>query len=102
MKAIWAVDLIAFEAWIRGRLLDIKTGQQIHPFASIQTAAYKQAWEEMHHPQKIHHRMTVLLQQAGTYKIEDHPDKNDINIFKAALSVVAWKQRNSLTMETEI
>ena len=92
---------VPFPAGLR-TLLDIKTGVQIHPFASIQTAAYQQAWEEMHHPQKIHHRMTVLLQQGGTYKLEDHPDRNDINIFKAALSVVAWKQRNSLTMETEI
>lgn len=79
-------------------IVDIKTGQAIHPFAAIQTAGYAMAWEERNHPQKIHHRATVLLKQDGTYQVEDHTDKTDRNVWLAALSVVGWKQKHRLTM----
>jgi len=95
-------DLVAMMKDGKRGVIDRKTGLAFHPFYTLQTAAYQLAWEECNHPQKIHRRQTVLLKADGTYKVEEHTDKTDRNNFLAALSVVGWKNKNKLTMETEL
>ena len=84
-------------------VLDIKTGQAIHPFAAIQTAAYAAADNEMGgQREKVQIRLTVLLKQDGSYIFIPHKDKTDINVFLACLSVMGWKRTQKLTMEPEV
>lgn len=39
-------------------------------------------------------RLAVLLNEEGKFKVYEYKDKNDFNIFLAALSVANWKERN--------
>ncbi|TBR16981.1 hypothetical protein EPO66_03635 [bacterium] len=40
-------------------------------------------------------RLAVLLNEEGTYKVTEYKDKNDWQIFIAALSVTNWKERQN-------
>jgi hypothetical protein len=72
---------------------DIKSTAELSPAIGIQTGAYEIAWNETHE-EKVKQRIGVLLQPNGKYKIEPHKDRNDLNIFLAALSVYNWKRGN--------
>ena len=65
-------------------LVDIKTGVESPSFGP-QTAAYRQAVEEMT-AMKIHKRFTVQL-SPGDYRLIEHKSKNDFNIFMSCLNV---------------
>jgi hypothetical protein len=74
-------------------IVDIKSTAELSPAIGIQTAGYQIAWNETHE-EKVKKRIAVLLQPDGKYKIESYKDKNDTNVFLAALSVFNWKKRN--------
>lgn len=82
-------------------ILDIKTGMSVHPFAEIQTMAYKIAWDDGNTP-KIKQRATVLLKQDGGYELKTYTAKTDKAVWFAALTVVNWKSIHNLKMEVEI
>jgi hypothetical protein len=76
---------------------DIKTTFEISPANSIQLAGYELMVRESNkaigNKVKIK-RISVLLNNEGKYKIEEHKDKNDANVFIAALAVFNWRQKN--------
>ncbi len=74
---------------------DIKTSFELSPATKIQLAGYDLMVKENAPNKKIRTtRLSVLLNEKGTYKLEIYKDKNDTNIFIAALSVYNWKGRN--------
>jgi hypothetical protein len=76
---------------------DIKTTFELSPANAIQLAGYELMWKEFDKGADIkakYIRISVLLNDKGTYKIEEYKDKNDTNIFIAALSVYNWKGKN--------
>jgi len=74
-------------------LVDIKSTAALSPATALQTAGYEIAHNEFS-ADKIKKRMTVLLTANGEYKLEPHKDKNDINVFLAALSVFNWRNNH--------
>lgn len=67
------------------RLRDWKTGS---PGCSLQTAAYRIAFEEQE-GMKIYDRAAVLLKEDGTYKVAPptHKDDTEIQLFKSIMNV---------------
>lgn len=80
-------------------IADIKTGVDLSPATAIQTAGYEILVRENEIEGFVGKRMkttriSVLLNSEGTYKIEEYKDKNDANVFIAALSVFNWRIKN--------
>jgi hypothetical protein len=75
-------------------LPDIKTGFELSPANAIQLAGYELIFKEQLKGKHKIKRMSILLNGEGTYKIKEYVDKNDMQIFLAALSVFNWKERN--------
>jgi hypothetical protein len=74
-------------------IVDIKSTLELSPATALQTGGYEIAYNEFH-KEPIKERIAVLLTANGKYKIEPYKDKNDINVFLAALSVYNWKKGN--------
>lgn len=76
-------------------LLEIKTGQII-PSYRLQTAAYQAAYNDgqMHLNTMVQNRFVVVLKPDGTYVVEQHKDRSDIDYFISALKVLEWKARH--------
>jgi hypothetical protein len=78
---------------------DIKTGFELSPANGIQLAGYELIFKENYKnftgkPAKKVKRLSVLLNDEGTFKVQEYKDKNDVNVFLATLSVWNWKGRN--------
>ena len=75
---------------------DIKTGSQFYPANPIQLAAYEiliretAPWPQVNKGLKIK-RLSILLNDKGTYKIKEYSDKRDKDIFICALSLYNWR-----------
>ncbi len=82
-------------------IVDIKTGQTLHPYAELQTAGYWIAWEEMNYPKRIEKRMSVLVHADGSYHPLYYTEKTDRRVFLAALTCIGWKSRKNLKIEVE-
>lgn len=65
-------------------VLDIKTGKAM-PATGIQLAAYQACI------QPAHARFAVELHDDGTYKLIEYRDRNDWNVWLAALQVYQWR-----------
>lgn len=66
-------------------ILDIKSGAPA-AWHALQTAAYKILTRCY-----AAKRFTVYLSAAGTWKLDEHKDKDDEKVFLAALAVYNWK-----------
>ena len=71
----------------RETILDIKTGSPL-PEHAIQLAAYCLLFP------RIMARGCVYLRDDGSYQIRMFHDRKDFAVFKAALTVAAWKKEN--------
>lgn len=91
--------------WYAGRLdrrgyldkhtvLDIKTGVDHGVATPIQLIGYENAYNE-NHKDKIKQRISVLLNDKGTYKLEPYTNKGDFSVFVAALTVRNWRNNNA-------
>jgi hypothetical protein len=74
-------------------ILDIKTGFMLSSADAIQTAAYAIMAKEGGIKGTIK-RVSLLLTKDGKYKIKEHKDKNDANVFISALSVYNWRRKH--------
>jgi hypothetical protein len=73
-------------------ILDIKTSVDISPATKLQLAGYELAYNEMAgNKNRSCRRWVVLLKDDGTYKIEEHKNKGDANIFLSVLSIYNFK-----------
>lgn len=73
--------------------LDLKCVDQMSPATALQTAAYAEAWNEMHPDLKITRRAGVQMRPDGSYRLFPYnaPDhRNDFNLFVNALSIRNW------------
>jgi hypothetical protein len=73
-------------------LLDIKTGimTQSH---RIQTMGYKLLYDQDKKPkEQIKKRLCVYLDEFGKYKVAQHENSNDKNIFLSALTITNFKR----------
>ena len=68
-------------------VIDLKTGEPQN-WHAVQTAAYAMAFDE---PMR---RFGVYLSEGG-FKLVEHKDRNDYNVFKACLTIHNFKARNS-------
>ena len=75
-------------------LIDIKSGVET-PAVAIQLAAYSILAKENGIKGNIK-RLAVYLNGKGTYSVKEYKDKNDMNIFLAALSVYNFRRKNNL------
>lgn len=66
-------------------LLDIKTGVEQHWWA-LQTAAYNEI-------AKCKHRFSLQLKSDGKYRLIEHTNKRDFQVFLACLTVAGWKKQ---------
>jgi len=73
---------------------DIKTSFDFSPANAIQLAGYELIFKEQLKKKHKIKRLSILLNCEGTYKIQEYKDKNDTNIFIAALAVYNWKGKN--------
>ncbi len=88
------LDRVGFLFINKYSVIDIKTGFELSPATAIQTAAYDYAYQEMIGTRAHNKRYSVLLKPDGTYKVEEYKNKNDFDIFLAALSVYNFKEAN--------
>ena len=86
------LDIIAGGA----SLIDIKTSKVKAPWWKYQTAGYGLAWNEMQGKKVIKNRYSLQLAENGTYKLEEHTDKNDERNFLSILTVNKLKIRDSI------
>jgi len=85
------IDKVAYVGdWLS--VIDIKSSSQLHKATAIQTAGYKQAYNEEATKQIIR-RYAVLLKEDGTYKVEEYKDPSDINVFLSALTLYNYIRR---------
>lgn len=75
-------------------LFDVKSGDNEKEYG-LQTAAYKEAWNEdlLDDSLAIHRRYVVQLKPNGKYALHEHRDKLDWAAFKAALTIHRWRSR---------
>jgi hypothetical protein len=73
-------------------LIDVKTASTFPRSVGPQTAAYVQAWHEMH-GYKIQLRYCLTLKPDGTYKLDPLLDPRDWAVFQSALVVHRWLER---------
>lgn len=69
-------------------IIDVKTGQSIHPATAIQTAGYSGLLNT------YAARFALLLKDDGTYKLQSYKSSEDKDVFLAALNLYYWKQNN--------
>ncbi len=75
-------------------LVDVKSGL-ILPSVRLQTAAYRNAYNEMNPKGKIKRRLCVKLVPDG-YKVEEYKDENDFANFAACVRVYSFKKQYNL------
>jgi hypothetical protein len=68
-------------------ILDLKLGN-VEPWAAIQTGGYRLLIESPYR------RAAVQLAGNGKYRVTNHNDRQDMQIFQAALSCHNWKKNN--------
>jgi len=68
-------------------VIDIKSGVRA-PWHGLQSMAYAKCY-----PRPMT-RFCLYLGSDGTYKLEEHDDPSDWDVFRAALTVANWKRRN--------
>jgi hypothetical protein len=75
-------------------LIEIKTGG-IVPTYRLQTAAYQLAYNDgsLHGTENIQFRFLVVLKADGTYVVEEHKDRADIEYFLAAKKMAEWRAK---------
>ncbi|KJU83915.1 hypothetical protein MBAV_003882 [Candidatus Magnetobacterium bavaricum] len=79
-------------------IIDIKSGVK-QPCDALQTAAYmvalaeEKGWEARVRCQ----RFALYLSKDGMYKLQQHTDRTDKDVFLSALAVCKWKKENGLT-----
>ncbi len=75
----------------RGReaVIDLKTGMMA-PWHHIQTMAYAKCFSR---PML---RFSLYLGEGGVYKLSEHTNPDDWDVFRSALLIVNWKRRNGL------
>lgn len=75
----------------RESIIDIKTGLSA-PWHGAQTTAYARCfsnWPDLS-------RFCLYIDGDGSYKLEEHKDPRDWDLFRACLTIYAWKARNGL------
>lgn len=78
-------------AWNRSNsnvMIDIKTGSSITRTVGPQTAAYDEIWHEM--TGQRHMKRYCVHLKSKTYNLVKQDNPNDINIFRAALTMHRW------------
>lgn len=73
---------------------DVKTGFEVSPANGIQLGGYEILVKENQKKKEKIRRLSVLLTDEGSYKTQEYKDKNDLNVFLAALSVYNWRLKN--------
>ena len=79
-----------FDSDVPEELIDTKCTWALDPATAIQTAGYAEAIRESHGI-AVKKRGAVQLLRDGTYRYQSYTEQNDINVFRALLSVHAWK-----------
>lgn len=76
-------------------IVDIKTATTISPVTGPQLAAYEQACREtfVGWSKKPIPRFTVQLRDDGTYRMHQHKDRTDFQVFQAALQIYQWRAK---------
>ena len=75
-------------------LIDIKSGIKTRSH-QIQTAGYAELWnQDKKKAEQIKKRMCVYLDEFGKYKVEEHKDPNDKQVFLAALTITNYLRSN--------
>jgi hypothetical protein len=82
----------------KSALIDLKSGRPT-PADALQTAAYVQADDEMTGLSEYTYRYALYLKNNGSYRLTEHTDRNDINIFLAATALYRWKKEKGLIKE---
>jgi hypothetical protein len=71
-------------------IIDVKTGA-LNPAGALQLAGY-----ELLLKTRGARRFTLQLKDDGNYKLTEHKDRQDKDIFLAALACYYWKQNNNV------
>jgi hypothetical protein len=86
-----------FVGIINGRcaVIDLKTSATVSASEQLQTAAYKILIDETHQQgMPVTHRFSLHVSSEGKYKVIEHKDRQDAQIFKSALACYYWKLNN--------
>jgi len=77
-------------------LIDIKTPLNVSPVTGVQTAAYENAFREMHYPKQppiTIHRYSLQL-RPNKYEIVPFTDKKDWHVFLSLKLLFNWRQKH--------
>lgn len=74
-------------------VIDLKTSVTASPWERLQTAAYHMLLTEVRTPGRmpVTHRYSLHVSEDGKYKLIEHKDRQDAQVFKAALACWHWK-----------
>lgn len=80
-------------------VIDLKTSITVSPSEQLQTAAYRQLLTERGWGGNVPvtHRFSLHVSSEGKYKLIEHKDRQDWQIFLAALACYQWKINHGRT-----
>lgn len=75
-------------------LVEIKSGYY-RPSVALQTAGYEEGYRStFEDSRRLIRRFSVLLQNDGEYRLREHRDPADFNVFLSALNLYRWKVKH--------
>jgi hypothetical protein len=74
-------------------VIDTKATSAVMPSWGVQTATYSRLHQDMT-GSKVHRRGALWLRDDGDYRLVEHTDPNDFNVFISCLNIHRWRERH--------
>jgi hypothetical protein len=87
---------MAGKLWI----IDLKCIERLYPAFALQTAGYELLLPKPVVPPFKYTRAVLQLKRDGSYKLTAYSDLTDLDLFRAALVVTAWKMNQGMDIQT--
>ena len=87
---------MAGKLWI----IDLKCIDRLYPAFALQTAGYELLLPKPITPPFKYDRAVLQLKRDGSYKFTSYNSRADLEVFRAALAVAAWKMNQGMDIQT--
>jgi len=87
---------MAGKLWI----IDLKCIDRLYPAFALQTAGYELLLPKPIIPPFKYDRAVLQLKRGGSYKFTSYNSYADLDVFRAALAVSAWKMNHGMDIQT--
>jgi hypothetical protein len=89
---------MAGKLWI----IDLKCIERLYPAFALQTAGYELLVPKPVVPPFKYERAVLQLRRDGSYKFTAYSNPADVEVFRAALVVMAWKVNQGMDIQTGV